>query len=114
MIARMRRAASAREFMADPIGRYLVGRAFVVWAYSSKLAGASYFGRIELADYDEILEVFDLYRHPAIDPPFRALMDGSGTEAFDARGFELLSRYVSRWPEIAARLERVAIVRPPG
>jgi AraC-like DNA-binding protein len=110
----MRAARSIAEFLADPVGRHVTGRVFVAWVLTPKLAGASYFGRIELADHEPLLEVFDLYKHPALAPPVRALLDGSGVETFDVRAYELLARYAGKWPDIAPRVDKVAIVRPRG
>jgi AraC-like DNA-binding protein len=110
----LRAARTTAEFLADPIGRYVAGRAFAMWMWSDKLVGASYFGRVELADHAPIMEVFDLYRHAALVPPYRGLIDGSELEHVDASSFDLLARYLARWNEVAPRVERVAIVRPHG
>jgi AraC-like DNA-binding protein len=110
----MRAAHSPADFLADPIGRYVAGRAFVVWAYSPKLVGRAYFGRIEVADQAPLEELSALFRNPALAPPYRALLDGSRLETLDSRGYELLARYLAHWPEMAPKVERVAIVRPGG
>ena len=110
----MRAAATIAEFLADPIGRYVAGRTFVTWVYSPKLAGSSYFGRLELDDHAPILGMFDLYRNPALAPPFRALVDGAGIEVAGSRAYDMLSQFMARWTDVAPRIERVAIVRPPS
>ncbi|MGE0872750.1 MAG: helix-turn-helix transcriptional regulator [Kofleriaceae bacterium] len=110
----LREARTSAEFLADPIGRYYAGCAFVTWAYSPTLVGASYFGPVEREDHARLLEVFDLYRAPALAPPYRALIDGSSLTALDLQGYGLISEYLTRWREVAPRLDRLAIVQPPS
>jgi AraC-like DNA-binding protein len=107
-------ARSIADFLTDPIGHYVAGRSYVAWACSPKLVGRAYFGRVDVADHAGLEQLSELYKNPGLAPPYRALIDGSRLEALDARGYGLLARYVAHWPEMAPKVERVAIVRPSG
>jgi AraC-like DNA-binding protein len=111
----VRPAATVQEFLADPVGHYIAGRSFVVWAQTESVLGSAYFGHLEPADFPLLGELFDLHRNPHLKPPFDALCDGGRLAALDRSAFELLGSYMMpRWSEIVARVRRLAIVRPSG
>jgi AraC-like DNA-binding protein len=101
-------------FRRAPLGRYLVGHSFVLWMWDEKLAGSMYFGRPDERDFPLLLEFGDMPLHPALDPPWNALIDCGAMDHIDAAAFEILARHIGESPPIAARVDRVALVRPPG
>jgi AraC-like DNA-binding protein len=104
-----------RAFLADPVGHYVAGRSFAVWAQSPSLLGAVYFGRIDPADYGDLTELFDLHPNPSLAPPYDTLQDGGALLPLDPAAFDLFLRYAEpRWRSIADALRRMAVVRPAG
>src|SRR5262245_6148605 len=111
----MKPAAGVQEFLGNPVGQYLAGRSFVIWAQSPSSLGSAYFGRVHPDDHAVLSELFDLHLHAHLRPPYDALCDGGSLDVLDAKAFALLLRYMlPRWPAIAARVRRLAIVRPSG
>jgi AraC-like DNA-binding protein len=110
----LRPSPSVAEFLRDPLDHFIAGRTFVVWARAPRLIGASYFGRLDPEDHGPLLQLFDLYRHSALEAPYEVVIDGSQLAAIDMPGFCLLSQYLSRWSDIAPRIQRFAFVQPPS
>lgn len=101
--------------MRRPLGRYLVGRAFVVWVETPSRAGSAYFGRLDPSDVGPLQAFFELDEHPCLRPPINLVFDGSALAAFDLGTFSLFSKFVARrWKALLGRVGRLAVVRPPG
>jgi AraC-like DNA-binding protein len=110
----VRGAATVEEFFADPVGAYVAGRSFVIWAFSPTLAGSIYFGQPEASDYPALLRMFELPRHPRLQRPFDVLVDAGDVEGLSASAFELLTTNLAVVEGFSAFIRRVSIVRPRG
>ena len=108
-------ARSVQDFLAAPVGRYVSGRSFVIWAQTASRLGSAYFGRPDASDFEALRALFGLHVNPHLSPPFDAICDGRDLTDIDPASFALLSEYMTpQWSEIAARVRRLAIVRPRG
>jgi AraC-like DNA-binding protein len=105
-------AASIEEFLAAPIGKWIAGKSFVIWAYSPSLAGSVYFGRPGEDDFPALLQMAPLPLHPAFAAPFDAVIDCTRIEGLSAQSFEVLVRYLGEVHPIVGRIRRVVVVRP--
>jgi AraC-like DNA-binding protein len=110
----LRPASSAADLLRDPIGRYLAGRSFVIWVKSPTLAGTIYFGATDAEDLPALVELFALPIHAALATPFDAVIDSSRVTNLSLSSFEALGQNVEMMAPLAARMRRVACVRPPG
>jgi AraC-like DNA-binding protein len=106
---------TTEEFLATPIGRYVVGRSHVIWCAAPDLAGIVMWGVPDDDDIRAMMNVKDFIRHPRLAATGCILMDCSGVERIDG---EVLIRFVDlarEWlPHWAPRIARQAIVVPDG
>ena len=111
----MRPAATVAEFLADPIDRYVTGRAFVAWMQSTTFVGASHFGPFEAVDLPAALELTALPFHTALTPPIDVIHDLGGVGALDRRSFDVLEQFLAaRMKDLSTRARKLAVVRPAG
>jgi AraC-like DNA-binding protein len=111
----VRHAPSVDDFLADPVGAHVRGRAFAAWMPTDRLAGASHFGAFEAADLPAMRALFDLVLHPALVVPYDLVHDLGGVDRLDLPAFEFLAAFLAAWmPKLAGGLRRLAVVRPPG
>jgi AraC-like DNA-binding protein len=108
----MQPAASPEEMLAAPVGRYYVGRSFIVWVHSPTLAGSAYFGRTSDEDFPALMTLWPLAFSLAITAPFDAVIDATRLEGLSVASFELLVRHLGELQGISERVRRAAIVRP--
>lgn len=104
-------SSSIAEFLADPIGHYVVGRSFAVWAQTPERAGSVLLGPIERSDHAALTELFALSRSPALAASHDALHDLGAVDTLDRASFELVERFLG---SRGRRVRRFAIVRPSG
>jgi len=103
------------ELLADPVGCYVAGRAFVAFMPSTRFVGACHFGPFEGNDLPEIIALQELPFHPALVAPYDVMHDVGAVGVIDRRTFDILEAYLStRMAELAKRARRLAVVRPPG
>jgi AraC-like DNA-binding protein len=110
----VRAARDEHEFLANPRGLYVRGHGFVIWVLDETLAGSAYFGRPDERDFPTLLGFAELPLHPALADSFDALVDCSSLAGLDGASFQVLVGYIAHVTRAAARLRRVAVVRPPG
>jgi AraC-like DNA-binding protein len=110
-ISALRASGSVREFLADPIGAYITGRSFAVWAQTPARVGSILLGPIERSDHAALTELFALARSPALADSYDALHDLGAAETLDRASFELVEQFLST---PALRPRRFAVVRPQG
>jgi len=111
----VRPAATVTDLLADPVGRYVSGRAFVAFMPSTKFVGASHYGPFEGLDLPAIIALQELPFHPALVAPYDVMHDLGAVGVIDRRSFEILETYLStRMTELAKRARKLAVVRPPG
>jgi AraC-like DNA-binding protein len=111
----LRPAASFRELLADPLGRYAFEERFGGWALHRELVGFVAWGRPQPSDVDLIFQALDLPHAQSIALPFDVVFDVRGIDGVEAGTFEhLLAGTKQRVEAFAARIRRQAIVRPRG
>jgi AraC-like DNA-binding protein len=108
-------ARSVQDFLSAPVGRYVSGRSFIIWAQTPSRLGSAYFGRPDASDFEALRALFALHLNPHLQPPFDAICDGRDLTDIDPSAFALLGEYMTpQWSEIATRVRKLAIVRPRG
>ena len=110
----MQPAASADDFLANPIGRYCVGRRFVMFARSPTLMGFASWGRPDVDDVSALLRLCEVGVGPSA-VPHRWLVDIRGLELVEPATFGLFLDYTRKNREALGRLIlRQAQLRPDG
>ena len=110
----VKRALQVDRFLADPVGRYFVGKTHVVWCASATLLGSFSWGRPTEDDARELTRLFDLSRHPKL-PRFDVVTDSAGIEAVGWGALSVLREYVkARLPDWGRQIRRQAAIVPPG
>ena len=110
----IRPARDVAEMLRAPVGRYLVGRSFLVWVQSPRLAGSMYFGRPDEREVPALLELAALPLQPDLAPPFDVLIDAGQLSGMGIEAFGVLIGHLDWVPALARRVRRVAAVRPHG
>jgi AraC-like DNA-binding protein len=106
--------ASIEDYTRGPVGKYVAGRCYVVWIESARLAGCTLFGRLDERELADIIRLTRLPEDWAHDAGYDVLVDCGRLEAVDVPAFEEILRYLQQLATIAARLRRIAVVRPHG
>lgn len=99
---------------ADWIGRYFVGRTFLVWSWNATLGGSVFWGAPDLDDARAIATVYAAGGAPT-DPPYDLVTDAS---RLDSVAPEVLAAFVPAvrrsFDKNEHRIRRHAIAGPPG
>jgi AraC-like DNA-binding protein len=110
----MRRASTASDFLADPIGRYCAGRRYCVFAHSPTLLGLASWGRPDVEDVTELLQLCEIGLRPGV-VPHRFLVDVRELELVMPATFGLFLEYTRKNGRALARnIVRQAQLRPEG
>lgn len=111
----MQRAHAVEDFVADPVGRYVIGTNHVVWCYSPTLCGAVNWGRASEPDVRRMVAAWSFSLHRALSGGFTVLMDNRllertpmGTLTIVLDGMRAV---VPRWHGL---VRRHAIAIPPS
>jgi AraC-like DNA-binding protein len=111
----MRAARDTDEFLAAPIGRYVVGRTFVAWCATHDLVGTTQWGEPDESDVRAMIQLMDIVDHPELAATGCVLMDCREIErvALDVLMLfvEHARRSLERW---ASRITRQAVIIPHG
>jgi AraC-like DNA-binding protein len=110
----LRPAASLADFHDAPVGRWVAGDSFMLWAASPTLVGSVYFASPSEAEWRTLLELWDVARHPSLRSPYDCVVDASGVDALPPNAFEALVAHVDFMHAIAGRVRRLGCVRPRG
>jgi len=114
-IALVQAEADIDAFLAAPVGRYLRGDSFLLWVHSPSLLGASYPGLPSGADLMRLGRTLGLPLSPALAPRFDAVVDVAGVSHVSPEAFALIAGHLQQdVTALAARVRRVAVVRPAG
>ncbi len=101
------------EFLAHPIGRYVAGESYIVWAHSPTLIGNAYFGRPDERDLADHRRMFELPAHAELQAPFDVILDASLLERADSASYELLIWYVRhKLPRFEPLVRRMVLIPP--
>ncbi len=110
----VRRAATLDQYLASPVGQYLVGPTWIVWWLSARLNGIMFWGRPEEDHVREVTRALDGERGRAVQP-HASIIDARLMQSVGVGSFHVLSEYV--------RVNRVllsgvvagqAVLRPGG
>lgn len=109
----MEAVTDPEEFRAAPLGKYFVGPSFAVWCYDQTLCGNFVWGRPNEREARALVRMFDIEH--ALAPRFAAITDASRMELVAPPVFLIVADYLRRrFPELAPRMHRLALVVPPG
>jgi AraC-like DNA-binding protein len=110
----MRATVDIEAFMADPVGRYIVGTSWVYWCARPDLFGLALWGRPSADDVRALIRVLRVELGDGI-VPHASLIDASRLEGVDDGAFEALNAYVQTHHQILSeRVTRLALVRSAG
>jgi AraC-like DNA-binding protein len=105
------RAATADEFLKDPLGRYVMGSGYLIWCHGPLLQGTALWGRPGEKEAREVVRLWEFDKRPGVEQPHDVVIDARLLDSVDAGGFEVVSRYVSeRMPGYAERVRKEAII----
>jgi AraC-like DNA-binding protein len=108
-------ARDAAAFLASPIGAYITGASFAIWAESPERIGMFHIGAFDRADEPAITQLFPIVVHPALAAHYDVIHDISGVSTFDQPAFEFFVAFLRQWVrELVPRIRRVAVVKPTG
>jgi AraC-like DNA-binding protein len=110
----MRPSAGIDDFLSAPLGRYHAGPSYALWVWSHTLAGAFYFERPGAREAADLFRLAPLAFHPVLDEPYDAIIDASLLRALEEGAFDALVEHLADARSFAARIRRVAVIRPQG
>jgi AraC-like DNA-binding protein len=106
--------ASATEFLVHPVGRYVVGRRWCVFARSPAVLGYSCWGRPEVDDLREMLRLCEFALAPELEP-YLWLVDLRSLEVIEPATFALFLEYTARRRGVLGKkILKQAQLRPEG
>jgi AraC-like DNA-binding protein len=107
-------AASPSDFLANPMGRYCVGRRHCVFAATPSLLGFASWGRPGVEDVAELLHLCAVGLEADM-PRYRWLVDLRGLESVEPATFGLFVEYTRKNAKSLQRnIDRQAQLRPDG
>ncbi len=106
----MRAEPSIRRFVSDPIDRYIVRRAFVIWCASPTLAGTTFWGSLDAREAAELVELWEYSR--ALADQHDAIVDASRLRSVDHAGYRLIVGYVRSRTDYGHRVRKQFVVTP--
>lgn len=110
----MRPTVDIQAFMADPVGRYIVGASWVYWCARPELFGVVLWGRPSADEVRSLIKVLRVELGDGI-VPHGSLIDASRLEGVDGGAFEALNAYVQTNHQVLSeRVTRLALVRATG
>ncbi len=110
----MRPADGVDAFFAAPEGTFVSGRSWVYACTGARLFAQIYRGIPEAADVEPLLALWQVELR-AETPPHASYVDASLLTGMDPGWFELMRSELERnRAALAAKIERQALVRPPG
>lgn len=108
-------APSYDDFLARPLGRFVIDHQFMAWVASPSLIGYTMWGIPTERDVDHIARPLDFPHPPELQPRCNVLFDVRRVESVDFVAFErFLASTLRRLPELSRRIAKQAVVRPPG
>jgi AraC-like DNA-binding protein len=106
--------ASLDAFVADPVGRALVGPSWTYFCAAPELYGIALRGRPNREDIERLTRVLVIELGDAA-VPHQSLVDASRVTGVDAGAYDALDGYVREHRDaLAVAVTRLALVRPRG
>jgi AraC-like DNA-binding protein len=110
--AAMKPCASLQEYIANPIGRYIVGSTWLVWYKTVGLSGMVFWGRPEPEHIASVIRSIDI---DADGRPRASLVDIRRVEFIVPLAFDALAAYVrSHYEKLRVRVSAQALLRQDG
>jgi AraC-like DNA-binding protein len=114
MIAEVERVPSVESFAADWVGRYVVGRSFVLWCWDASFGGSVFWGVPDLDDVRGIASIYALAGDTGKSPT-QLISDASRLESLAPEALTALLPSVRHSAERNdARIRRHGYVVPAG
>ncbi len=108
----MQPAASVERFIANPLGRWIAGRSFIVWNWNARLGGMVAWGSPSEVDVEQMFVLVDAYHRAA--PSCDVVTDGSRLESLGATAYATLLESMKARRGVYAGVGRHAVVRGGG
>lgn len=106
--------ATATQFAASPVGRYVAGAGYVHFCAAAELWGVLLWGRPSLELAEGLRRTLALELAPPAQP-HASIVDASGLTGVDVNAFGALNAYVrGNFDRLRAQVRRLALVRPSG
>ena len=110
----MRRAEDIAAYVADPVGRYVVGPTFLHFFFDPGLCGIVFWGRPDESAIRALTCALTVELPDRCDP-HATYVDTRSLTAVDEAAFQALASFVGTRAELlGAKVTRQAIVRPEG
>jgi AraC-like DNA-binding protein len=110
----VQRARDRDDFVASPLGRYLIGESWLFYYIDPHLSGLVFWGRIRAADAEAAARISPDV-HGVAQKPHVALIDTRRVEHVEPTVYAVTSAYVTRNRDrLRAISDRLAIVHSPG
>jgi AraC-like DNA-binding protein len=110
----MRDAGTLANYVAAPVGKFWLGRTFIVWWASEALNGTVFWEKSDESDIRHLVRAYDAELATGVSP-HASLIDARRLSAVDLAAFNALSRYLDTRREPFSRLvTRQALLRPEG
>jgi AraC-like DNA-binding protein len=108
-------AASAKDFVAAPVGTFFARRTFILCAPSAERLVVAHFASLDATEVSTVPDLVALPNTPALARRYDLIYDVSAVEAMDRATFTMFEAFVRMTIEhIANRTRRFAMVRPSG
>jgi AraC-like DNA-binding protein len=107
----VRRASSIEDFLAAPIGAYVVDRAFAYFAPHDHLSGYMVWGRPTAFDFEALARILPIMHAPT-KAPHAVMLDLRAMEGLEQGAFHLAVTYtLDNYAAFKRAVARLAIVR---
>jgi AraC-like DNA-binding protein len=108
----MKPCASIQDYIANPIGRYILGPTWLVWYKAAGLSGMVFWGRPESEHIASVIRSIDI---DVDGRPRASLVDARRVESIAPSTFDTLAAYVrSHYDKLKHRVSAQALLRPDG
>lgn len=110
----LRAASSLDDFLARPLGSYLVGSSFIYWVARPRLCGFAIWGRPSASDVETIVRA-KAYEWRETTPRHASIADSRRLTGIDVGAYEAFARHVAeRRSTLANHVEKLAYLPPAG
>jgi hypothetical protein len=110
--ARLAPAANRVAFLADPLGRYLVGPSWIYWYLDPNLEGTIFRGRPSVVDLSDLVALWDALQNQEVH--HGSLIDLRDVQEISPEVFAQVQRLFADKREVYGRRLQLALIRPAG
>lgn len=108
------RRGSLDDYCRDPVGKFVAGAHYVVWAHSPRLAGCAFVGRVDDHERGELAKITQLPPAWADPEGFDIVVDCERLDVVDPPVFAQALLQLRSMIPLVARMRRAVVVRPQG